>query len=123
MTRLRELREKYGYTQDQVAEAINMSRITYVRYESDMRNVRGPELMALAELYHVTVDYILGGSDEIETQPADDDELRTRAIERVQSLPDPALTRVLDFLDGLEAGRDIAAAEAAADDPNDGSSG
>ena len=115
MTRLRELRERYGYTQDFVAEAINISRITYVRYENDMRNVRGPELKALSELYHVSVDYILGLDDNTEAQPIDDDELRTKAIERVQSLPDPALTRVLDFLDGLEAGRDIGAAEEAAD--------
>lgn len=112
MTRLRELREKYGYTQDYVAEAVNISRITYVRYENDMRNVRGPELMALAKLYHVSVDYILGHGDETEEQPTvEDDELRARAIERVQALPDPALSRVLDFLDGIEVGREIASEE------------
>ena len=66
MTRLRELRERYGYTQDFVAEAINISRITYVRYENDMRNVRGPELKALSDLYHVSVDYILGNEDEVD---------------------------------------------------------
>ena len=116
MTRLRELRERFGYTQDYVAEAINISRITYVRYENDMRNVRGPELLALAELYHVSVDYILGSENGDEKQPTDEDGLRNKAIERVQSLPDPALTRVLDFLEGLEAGREIASAGGAGDD-------
>lgn len=117
MTRLRELREKNGYTQDFVAEAINISRITYVRYENDMRNVRGPELRALANLYHVSVDYLLGNGVEIESQPIiNDDELRAQVIDRIQSLPDPALGRLLDFLEGIEAGQEIASAEAAADD-------
>ena len=121
MTRLRELRERFGYTQDYVAEAINISRITYVRYENDMRNVRGPELQALADLYHVTVDYILGREDE--KQPTvKDDGLRAWAIERVSSLPDPALIRVRDFLDGLEAGQEIGVAPAADPDPNGRSS-
>lgn len=121
MTRLRELREKFGYTQDYVAEAINISRITYVRYENDMRNVRGPELQALADLYHVTVDYILGREDE--KQPTvKDDGLRAWAIERVSALPDPALIRVRDFLDGLEAGQEIGAAPAADPDPDGQSS-
>ena len=118
MTRIRELREQFGYTQDFVAEAINISRITYVRYENDMRNVRGPELLALANLYHVSVDYLLGNTPENEEQPTvEDDELRAWAIERVSSLSDPALERVRDFLDGLQAGQEIGAAPAAAPDP------
>ncbi|MGX8705175.1 MAG: helix-turn-helix domain-containing protein [bacterium] len=124
MTRLRELREKYGYTQDYVAEAIKISRITYVRYEMDMRNVRAPELQALADLYHVSVDYLLGRGDNKETQPTvkDDDELRAWAIRRVSTLSDPALARVRDFLAGLEAGQEIGAAPAADPDPGGQSS-
>lgn len=116
MTRLRELREKNGYTQDFVAEAIGIARITYVRYENDMRNVRGRELKALSELYHVSVDYILGGDDE--KQPTPEDELRAWAVQRVSTLSDPALFRVKDFLTGLEAGQGIHTAQAAAPDPD-----
>lgn len=117
MTRLRELREKYGYTQDYVAEAINISRITYVRYENNMRNIRGPELEALADLYNVSVDYLLGREEGKQPTVMDDDGLRTWAIERVSALSDPALVRVRDFLAGLEAGQEIGAAPAAAHDP------
>ena len=118
MTRIRELREKFGYTQDYVAEALDISRITYVRYENDMRNVRGPELLALARLYNVSVDYLLGGDAEIKTQPAsEEDRLRTWAIRRVSGLSDPALVRVHDFLTGLEAGQEIGADPAADHDP------
>ena len=119
MTRIRALREQFGYTQDFVAEAIGISRITYVRYENDMRNMRGPELLALAKLYHVSVDYLLGYGDKNEEQPTvSDDGLRAWAIERVSVLSDPALERVRDFLAGLEAGQEIGAAQAAAPDPD-----
>lgn len=60
MTRLRELRETHGYTQDFVSECINVSRITYIRYETDSRQLKAPELIKLAELYNVSVDYLLG---------------------------------------------------------------
>ena len=121
MSRLRDLREKFGYTQEFVAEAINISRITYVRYENDLRNARGPELEALADLYHVSVDYLLG-RDTKKEPTVDDDGLRACAINRVSGLSDPALARVLDFLSGLEAGQEIGAAPAAAPDPDAGSS-
>ena len=111
MSRLRELRELYGYTQDYVAEAIGTSRITYVRYENDMRNIRGPELIALASLYHVSVDYILGeASEDNKTPTVEDGGLRSEAIARISALSDPELQRMMDFLSGIQAGREIAAA-------------
>ena len=63
MPRYQELRLKYGYTQEYVAEAIGVSRITYIRYENGERQIKVPELIALANLYHVSIDYILGVSD------------------------------------------------------------
>lgn len=63
MNRIRELREAHNFTQDFVAEAIDVSRITYVRYENDSRPMKAPELIRLATLYHVSVDYLLGLSD------------------------------------------------------------
>lgn len=37
MDRIRALREARGYTQQEVADAVNISRISYVRYESGER--------------------------------------------------------------------------------------
>lgn len=63
MDRLRALREQFGYTQDMVAESLNISRITYVRYESCIRNMRSTELTRAAQLYGVSIDYLLGLTD------------------------------------------------------------
>ena len=60
MPKYRELRVQHGYTQEYVAEAIGVSMITYIRYENGERQFKVPELLALAQLYHVSVDYILG---------------------------------------------------------------
>ena len=76
----------------------------------------------LAARLDVSVDYLLGRTD-IKTrtnkkQPAvDDGELLEKIIDRLRVLPDPALSRVSDFVEGLEAGRQSAAAEAAANMP------
>ena len=53
-----------------------------------------------------------------EKQPAaNDGELLGKIIDRLRVLPDPALSRVSDFVEGLEAGRQSAEAEAAANMP------
>lgn len=83
--RFRELREQFGYTQEFVAEAIDVARITYVRYESDTRNIKGRELQKLAELYSVSVDYLLGLTDipniylDEQKDPPPDDQERAAA--------------------------------------------
>lgn len=61
--RIRELRLTHKYTQEFIAEAIDVSRSTYCRYEIDFHQVKAPELIALSKLYNVSTDYILGLSD------------------------------------------------------------
>ena len=109
MNRLREIRKQFGMNQQSVADAVGINRSTYANYESDRRQADHSTLVKLADLFHVSIDYILCRNEEQPT--VEDDELRARAIERVQALPDPALSRVLDFLDGIEVGREIASEE------------
>lgn len=63
MTRLRDIREKFGYTQDFVADSIEVSRVTYIRYENAERQPRTLELLKLAKLYNVSADYLLELTD------------------------------------------------------------
>lgn len=72
--RLRELRETHGYTQDYVSEFINVSRITYIRYETEARAMKAPELIRLAELYHVSVDYLLGIDTKKDLPPVEQEQ-------------------------------------------------
>lgn len=61
--RIRDLREDADMTQREVGEAINVPQRTYAYYESGGRMIPPEVLIKLADLYHVSVDYLLGRSD------------------------------------------------------------
>ncbi len=60
---LKQLREKKGWTQNEVASVLNISKSTYVKYERGEREPRYRTLVALAELFQVSVDYLLGKTE------------------------------------------------------------
>lgn len=62
--RIRDLREDHDLTQRQVAEYLGMTQPQYFRYERGYRDIPTDVLLALAEYYHVSVDYLLGRTDE-----------------------------------------------------------
>ena len=64
--RIRDLREDRDMTQAQVGAALHISQRTYVYYESGQRMIPTSVLSALADLYHVSVDYLLGRTDRRE---------------------------------------------------------
>ena len=64
--RIRALREDRDMTQAQVGAAIHIPQRTYAYYESGQRMIPPSVLCALADLYHVSVDYLLGRTDRRE---------------------------------------------------------
>jgi HTH-type transcriptional regulator, competence development regulator len=61
-TRLKELRGKRS--QEEVAERIGISRARYSHYENNRSQPDNELLNKLADYYQVTVDYLLGRTDE-----------------------------------------------------------
>jgi len=62
--RMRDLREDHDKTQQEVAAYLQMQRSVYRRYESGERETPAWVIVALAEFYRVSTDYILGRSNE-----------------------------------------------------------
>ena len=62
--RLYELREDTDYTKKTIAEYLHMNREVYRRYEAGIREIPVWAVIRLAELYHVSTDYLLGLTDE-----------------------------------------------------------
>ena len=62
--RIRELRKDGDMTQKQVAEYLGMKQPQYNRYERGFRDIPTDVLIALADLYKTSTDYILGRVDE-----------------------------------------------------------
>lgn len=61
--RIRDLREDSDLTQQNVADYLHCSQSLYAYYESGRRNLPVDNLIALAKLYNVSTDYILGLTD------------------------------------------------------------
>lgn len=57
--RIRDLRESKNYTQQQLADYLNVSQTTYSRYENGVLDIPSNILKKLASFYQVTIDFIL----------------------------------------------------------------
>lgn len=62
--RLLELRSERDLSRRVVAASTGMTERTYQRYENAERDPSAPVLVALADYYEVTTDYLLGRTDE-----------------------------------------------------------
>lgn len=58
--RLKELRTKNKLTQADISMHLNIARETYTRYESGEREMTYEALIRLADLFAVSIDYLLG---------------------------------------------------------------
>ncbi len=62
--RIRHLREDNDLSQTQLAKQLNISQATYSRYESGYLDIPSEVLIKLSKFYKVSVDYILGLTDD-----------------------------------------------------------
>ena len=58
--RIRDMREDHDLKQRQVAEFLNCSQQVYSNYELGQRDIPTDVLIRLSEFYGVSVDYLLG---------------------------------------------------------------
>lgn len=62
--RLKSLRKENGYTQAQVAIYCDITEKTYQNYELMTREPKLEILMRISDFYKVSLDYLIGRSDE-----------------------------------------------------------
>ncbi len=62
--RLRILRENYEIPQRELAEYLTLHQTTYSDYELGKLNIPIPILIKLAKFYRVSIDYLVGFSDQ-----------------------------------------------------------
>ena len=61
--RLRLLRQKRGVSQRQVAEGLGITEVGYQNYEVGRREPAYKQLIAIAENFDVSLDYLVGRTD------------------------------------------------------------
>lgn len=62
--RLRDLREDADLTQAQLANALSMQTTTYRRYELGERDLPLQKAIEIADYYQISLDYLVGRSDD-----------------------------------------------------------
>ncbi|MBQ6703655.1 MAG: helix-turn-helix transcriptional regulator [Clostridia bacterium] len=62
--RIREMREDRDLTQTQIAEMLSMSQTGYSKYETGENDIPTRVLIALADFYGTSTDYLLGRVDK-----------------------------------------------------------
>ena len=58
--RLLEQRKLYGYTQRDMAKLLNITQPSYIRYENGPSEPSQENLIKIADLFDVSLDYLLG---------------------------------------------------------------
>ena len=64
--RLKMLRAEQGLTQEQAAKAMEIPGRSYQRLEMDGRKTHYDTLIKIADFYHVSVDWLMGRTDNRE---------------------------------------------------------
>lgn len=67
--RIRDLRMDRGLTQAEVAKQLSIRQNTYCQYETGIVNYPLDAVVQLAEFYQVSVDYLVGLTDEKKPYP------------------------------------------------------
>lgn len=60
---IRDLREDNDLTQSAIAEKLGISQRAYSYYENGQRTLTPEVLISLSKIYNVSIDYLLGQTD------------------------------------------------------------
>lgn len=105
--RLREAREYVGLSQEDVAQALGVSRPTITNIETGNRRVEAVELDKLATLYRQSVTFLLSGEEAIGTSPE-----QVRFLARaVRGLSQKDMEEVARFASFLRRSSDVKASQ------------
>lgn len=110
--RLKELRKAKKLKQIDIAEMLSCSQGVYSRYESGEREPPFDIMKKLAEIYGVTVDYLMGGAlSEATTTTAQvpaqekapaDDPLTEQIMAKARTMNEEELRQLLRIMDAVK---------------------
>ena len=103
---LRFLREEKGLSQQKLAEMLNTSQQTIFKYEKTASEPDISTLVQIADIFDVTVDYLIGNSELREKDVKLNSVMLTEEeIEHIRlwrSLPTNLKTNINDLIKGIE---------------------
>ena len=107
MTKIKECRLQAGYSQKFVAMSLGVKSPSVSDWESGKTKPSMENLVALAALYNVTTDYLLGREEQTKNAPAPDPEAEAREqlVSLLMEYSPEEIQRIMDFAAGIKAAR------------------
>jgi len=104
MIRLLELRNEKNMSQREMAKNLGVSQGTYCNWENNRTEPSIEQLIEIARFFSVSVDYLVGNSDEIGIinvkKPLSKEELQV--LSTLNALSDQSKTLLLNFINSLD---------------------
>lgn len=106
---LKKLRQKLGLTQAQFGKSVGVNKTTYSNYETGIREPKSDFWKTVADTYNVSVDYLIGHTDNPvpqKTAPSEADEAIdiNETMELFSQLPHESQHHVLSYMKFLNSG-------------------
>ena len=102
--RIRWYRKELGLSQQYIAKKLHLSQGAISQWESGITKPPAEQLPALADLFGISVDELLGR----DSQPVQKTNVVDKAlIEALTALPPSQLQRVKDFVAGMKANEEV----------------
>ncbi len=101
--RLKELRKKNNLTQKEVAEKLIITPNGYSYYENNINEPNIETLCKLADLYNVSLDYLVGRNFKNDLGYLSD--TQKNAVKLIQQLNNQNLMQAIAYMSGLLVGQ------------------
>lgn len=99
--RIRQLREEYRMTQVRLSIELEVSQETVSAYEKEKHYPSFSQLCRMSELFHVSIDYLMGLSDIRAPVKIMEDETLSRLIAVGKTLSKEQAELVLAYIQGM----------------------
>lgn len=100
--RLKFLRTEHNLTQSKLAEKITLSKANVSKYESDLLEPNLHTIAAIASLFNVSADYLLGLSDKYPIS-----ENMQTLTDLISDLNEEELKKVIEYVEFLKSKRNL----------------
>lgn len=96
--RIKELREKNGYTQEYMASLIGVQKSAFAKYENDrVENIKRSSIRIIADALHVTPSYLMFGDEEDDPAKAINAHKRDQYVDLLLKLNDENQQKLLEY--------------------------
>jgi transcriptional regulator with XRE-family HTH domain len=101
-TRIAQLREQRGWTQEQTSHLLGISRAALSHYEKNRREPDTETLTKFADLFKVSIDYLVGRTNRQEVELDSDVRDFVQDADQVELSEDDILEKFALSLDGMK---------------------